>query len=113
LEGVPADLAARITQELTVPTIGIGAGPDCSGQVLVFHDILGLIPGPAPKFVRSYLDGFNLMKDAIATWAGDVQEGAFPGPAESYMLPDAARAILGQWRSSSRSAIQGGENQAS
>ena len=113
LEGVPADLAARITEELTVPTIGIGAGPNCSGQVLVFHDLLGLIPGPAPKFVRSYLDGFTLMKDAISNWVSDIQDGAFPGPAESYMLPDAARAILAQWRSSSRSAIQGGENQAS
>lgn len=113
LEGIPADLAARVTEELAVPTIGIGAGPNCSGQVLVFHDLLGMIPGSAPKFVRSYLDGFTLMKDAIASWIGDIQDGAFPGPAESYMLPDAARAILGQWRSSSRSAIQGGENQAS
>lgn len=113
LEGVPADLAARITEELTVPTIGIGAGPHCSGQVLVFHDLLGLIPGRPPKFVRSYLDGFGIMTDAISNWIKDIQDGAFPGPAESYMLPDAARAILGQWRSPSRSAIQGGEDQAS
>ena len=113
LEGVPADLAALITEELTVPTIGIGAGPHCSGQVLVFHDLLGMIPGPAPKFVRSYLDGFGLMTDAISRWSKDIQEGTFPAPAESYMLPDAARAILGQWRSSFRSVIQGGGNQAS
>jgi 3-methyl-2-oxobutanoate hydroxymethyltransferase len=113
LEGVPADLAARITSELSVPTIGIGAGPQCSGQVLVFHDLLGLIPEPAPKFVRSYLDGFGLMTEAISNWMKDIHEGTFPSPAESYMLPDAARAILGQWRSSSRSGIQGEENQAS
>jgi 3-methyl-2-oxobutanoate hydroxymethyltransferase len=111
LEGVPADLAARITEELTVPTIGIGAGPHCSGQVLVFHDLLGLIPGPAPKFVRSYLDGFGLMTEAISNWAKDIQEGAFPSAAESYMLPEAARTTLGQWRSPS--GILGGRNQAS
>ena len=99
LEGVPADLAARITQELSVPTIGIGAGPHCSGQVLVFHDLLGLLPERSPKFVRTYLDGYGLMTEAISSWIKDIQNGAFPGPAESYMLPDAARAILGQWRS--------------
>jgi 3-methyl-2-oxobutanoate hydroxymethyltransferase len=111
LEGVPADLAARITKELTVPTIGIGAGPHCSGQVLVFHDLLGLLPDPAPKFVRNYLDGFGLMTDAISNWIKDIQEGTFPGAPESYMLPDAARATLGQWRSPSD--ILGGGNQAS
>lgn len=113
LEGVPADLAARITEELTVPTIGIGAGPRCSGQVLVFHDLLGLIPGRPPKFVRSYLDGYGLMTEAISSWIKDIQEGAFPGPGESYMLPDAARAVLGQWRTPSRSSIQAGDIQAS
>jgi 3-methyl-2-oxobutanoate hydroxymethyltransferase len=111
LEGIPADLAARITAELTVPTIGIGAGPHCSGQVLVFHDLLGLIPGPAPKFVRSYLDGFGLMTEAISNWINDIQDGAFPGAPESYMLPDAARATLGQWQSPSD--ILGGGSQAS
>ena len=111
LEGVPAELAARITKELIVPTIGIGAGPHCSGQVLVFHDLLGLIPEPAPKFVRSYLDGFGLMTEAISNWIKDIQDGAFPGAAESYMLPEAARATLGQWRSPS--GILDGGNQAS
>jgi 3-methyl-2-oxobutanoate hydroxymethyltransferase len=111
LEGVPADLAARITEELSVPTIGIGAGPHCSGQVLVFHDLLGLIPGPAPKFVRSYLDGFGLMTEAISSWIKDIQDGAFPAAPESYMLPDAARATLGQWHSPSD--ILGGGSQAS
>jgi len=111
LEGVPADLAARITEELAIPTIGIGAGPHCSGQVLVFHDLLGLIPGPSPKFVRSYLDGFGLMTEAISSWIKDIQDGAFPGAPESYMLPDAARATLGQWHSPSD--ILGGGSQAS
>ena len=111
LEGVPAELAARITKELIVPTIGIGAGPHCSGQVLVFHDLLGLISDPAPKFVRSYLDGFGLMTEAISTWIKDIQDGAFPGAAESYMLPETARATLGQWRSPS--GILDGGNQAS
>ncbi len=101
LEGVPADLGARITRELTVPTIGIGAGPHCSGQVLVFHDLLGLIPGPAPRFVRSYLDGFGLMTEAISNWAKDIQDGTFPSASESYMLPEAAQATLDQWRPSS------------
>ena len=109
LEGVPADLATRITEELTVPTIGIGAGPHCSGQVLVFHDLLGLIPGQPPKFVRSYLDGFGEMTAAISKWIKDIQDGAFPSPAESYMLPDAARSILGQWQSPSQSITQDGK----
>lgn len=111
LEGVPAELAARITKELTVPTIGIGAGPHCSGQVLVFHDLLGLIPGSAPKFVRSYLDGFGLMTDAISNWIKDIQDGAFPATTESYMLPEAARATLGQWQPPP--GILDGGNQAS
>jgi 3-methyl-2-oxobutanoate hydroxymethyltransferase len=111
LEGVPADLAARITEELTVPTIGIGAGPHCSGQVLVFHDLLGLLPDPAPKFVRSYLDGFGLMTEAISNWSKNIQEGTFPSAAESYMLPEAARTTLGQWRPPS--GILGGGHQAS
>ena len=59
LEGIPAELAARITQSLGIPTIGIGAGPDCSGQVLVLHDVLGLTQGHRPKFVRTYVDGFH------------------------------------------------------
>jgi 3-methyl-2-oxobutanoate hydroxymethyltransferase len=98
LEGVPADLASRVTEELEVPTIGIGAGSRCSGQVLVFHDLLGMLPGNAPKFVRKYLNGFELMTNAIAAWAQDVRDEAFPAAAESYMLPEAARAVLDDWR---------------
>lgn len=99
LEGIPAELAQRVTEQLEVPTIGIGAGPHCSGQVLVFHDLLGLLPGTSPKFVRTYLEGRDLMVQAIQTWAADIQVGAFPSPKESYMLPDAARKCLDAWRS--------------
>jgi len=98
MEGVPADLAARVTEELDVPTIGIGAGSRCSGQVLVFHDLLGLIPGSTPKFVRKYLNGFEVVTSAIASWAQDVRDEAFPAEAESYMLPETARRVIEDWR---------------
>jgi 3-methyl-2-oxobutanoate hydroxymethyltransferase len=97
LEGIPFELAARVTEELTIPTIGIGAGPHCDGQVLVIHDILGLVPGESPKFVRKYLEGFDLLTDAVARWAQDVQEGSFPAGQESYILPEAARRQLNEW----------------
>ena len=87
LEGIPAELAARVTESLSIPTIGIGAGPHCSGQVLVLHDILGLSRGPKPKFVRSYVDGFEVLQSALTQWAEDVRHGAFPAAAESYTLP--------------------------
>ena len=67
LEGIPAELAARITHTLSIPTIGIGAGPHCSGQVLVLHDVLGLTQGHRPKFVRTYVDGFDLLQQALPT----------------------------------------------
>ena len=100
LEGVPAELAARITDELTVPTIGIGAGLACSGQVLVFHDVLGLAEAPPAKFVRKYMNGFDELRQALAAWGEDVRGGRFPGPQESYMLPEAARLMLNNWRPS-------------
>lgn len=98
LEGIPAELAARMTEALEIPTIGIGAGAGCSGQVLVLHDVLGLIPGEGPRFVRKYVDGFDLLTEALSRWAQDVREGVFPSSAESYMLPEAARKLLGAWR---------------
>ena len=98
LEGIPAELAARVTEVLTVPTIGIGAGPDCSGQVLVFHDILGLSDQPSAKFVRQYMNGFEDLCEALGRWGEDVRAGRFPGPQESYMLPEAAREMLRDWR---------------
>ena len=98
LEGIPADLAARVTETLHIPTLGIGAGIHCSGQVLVFHDLLGLLPGRPAKFVRKYLDGFELMKAATQRWAGDVRSGAFPGVAESYKLPEEIRQAVASWQ---------------
>src|SRR3954451_14450301 len=98
LEGIPSEVAARMTQALRIPTIGIGAGPHCSGQVLVFHDVLGLARGHKAKFVRTYVDGYGVLQDALARWAQDVRSGAFPGPAESYALPEAARGALDGWR---------------
>ena len=84
LEGIPADLAAQVTETVQIPTIGIGAGPRCSGQVLVFHDVLGLLPGSSPKFVRRYAQGFEELRNALGRWAGDVREGGFPDDQESY-----------------------------
>jgi 3-methyl-2-oxobutanoate hydroxymethyltransferase len=98
LEGVPSELAARATESLDIPTIGIGGGPHCSGQVLVFHDILGLTEGPKPKFVRTYLNGAGLIRDALGNWAADVRAGSFPSPTESYTLPRDIAADVAAWR---------------
>ena len=87
LEGVPDVVAARVTEEIDVPTIGIGAGPACDGQVLVFHDLLGLRRGTPPKFVRQYADLASVATEAVAAWAADVRSGAFPADAETYHLP--------------------------
>lgn len=97
LEGIPAELAARATESLTIPTIGIGAGPGCSGQVLVFHDVLGLTEGHRPKFVRAYADGFQLLQEALSRWAADVRNGAFPAPQESYRLPEGLGDAIAHW----------------
>jgi 3-methyl-2-oxobutanoate hydroxymethyltransferase len=95
IEGVPDQVAAMITREVDVPTIGIGAGPDCDGQVLVFHDVLGLEDRVRPKFVRRYA---NLGADATAAltrYVDDVRAGSFPSAAESYHLTDAQADALG------------------
>jgi 3-methyl-2-oxobutanoate hydroxymethyltransferase len=83
VEGVPEKVGAAITEALPVPTIGIGAGPDCDGQVLVFHDLLGFNPR-VPKFVRTYADLGAAATAAVAAYAADVRSGAFPADAESY-----------------------------
>ncbi|MGB7191003.1 MAG: 3-methyl-2-oxobutanoate hydroxymethyltransferase [Acidobacteriaceae bacterium] len=90
LEGIPREVAARITSEVSVPTIGIGAGPDCDGQILVFHDLVNLTFSPPAKFVRQYGDAAALFRSAIEAYARDVEERAFPSEAESYHLPSAA-----------------------
>lgn len=95
LEGIPADLARIITADVPVPTIGIGAGPHCDGQVLVIHDLLGLTDGHVPKFVRRYADLASLAVDAVSRYAADVRSGAFPSAEESYKLPADVAALLG------------------
>jgi 3-methyl-2-oxobutanoate hydroxymethyltransferase len=94
LEGVPREVAAAITAELPIPTIGIGAGPDCDGQILVFHDMVGLTFAPAAKFVRRYADAGALIRTAIEQYRDDVEHRAFPSDEESYHLPEAARRAL-------------------
>ena len=86
LEGVPREVAARITAELTIPTIGIGAGPDCDGQILVLHDLLNLAFTPASKFVRRYADAATLVRNAVDEYRKDVETRSFPSDAESYHL---------------------------
>jgi 3-methyl-2-oxobutanoate hydroxymethyltransferase len=84
LEGVPDVLADRVTAEVSVPTIGIGAGGGCDGQVLVLHDLLGMSKRSAPKFVRRYADLGTIVTTAVSQYAADVRAGAFPSDAESY-----------------------------
>ncbi len=84
LEGVPAELAAEVTRCVPVPTIGIGAGGSCDGQVLVFHDIVGWSGPRVPRFVRRYADLEVRAAEALATWAGDVRSGRFPSEQEAY-----------------------------
>lgn len=98
LECVPREVARLVTAEVAVPTIGIGAGPDCDGQVLVIHDLLGLEDRPLPKFVRRYATAKADAVAAVGAYAADVRAGAFPSDAESYHLPDEVAATLGAER---------------
>jgi 3-methyl-2-oxobutanoate hydroxymethyltransferase len=84
LECVPSGLAAEVTQRLSIPTIGIGAGADCTGQVLVYHDLLGMEERIAPRFVRRYAEVGKLSREAIARFADDVRASRFPAPEETY-----------------------------
>jgi len=94
LEGVPREVAAAITAELSIPTIGIGAGPDCDGQILVFHDLVNLTFVPPAKFVRRYADAGALIRSAIEHYREDVEHRAFPSDEESYHLSlDVRRAV--------------------
>jgi len=96
LEGVPREVAAEITAELPVPTIGIGAGPDCDGQILVFHDLVNLTFAPPAKFVRRYGDAAALFRNAVEHYREDVEQRAFPSDAESYHLAESARNSLAE-----------------
>jgi len=84
LEAIPRELATEITRAVRIPTIGIGAGPDCDGQVLVLHDMLGLTFQEAPKFVRRYANVGEMISSAVREYCADVQSGSFPTDAESY-----------------------------
>ena len=84
IEGVPDVVGAAVTEAVTVPTIGIGAGPSCDGQVLVFHDLLGLGSATPPRFVRRYAEIGRIATEAVAAFADDVRQGTFPNEAESY-----------------------------
>ncbi|CAB4892724.1 MAG: 3-methyl-2-oxobutanoate hydroxymethyltransferase [Actinobacteria bacterium] len=84
LEVVPSTLAAKVSEVLTIPTIGIGAGPGTDAQVIVWQDLLGLTPDPAPKFVRRYADLRSVMSDAVRAWTEDVSNGTYPTQEQSY-----------------------------
>ena len=94
LEAVPAPVAARITAELSIPTIGIGAGPDCDGQVLVYHDLLGLTEGHLPRFVKRYANLSREIRDALEAYASEVRSGAFPGEEHTYAMPEEELALF-------------------
>ncbi len=94
LEGIPREVAAMITAEVSAPTIGIGAGPECDGQVLVFHDILNLTFGTPAKFVRRYGDAAALITNAVRAFQADVRSHEYPADQESYHLPKETKAGL-------------------
>jgi 3-methyl-2-oxobutanoate hydroxymethyltransferase len=95
LEGVPDALAERVTAEIDIPTIGIGAGPNCDGQVIVVHDLLGLSGNAAPRFVRRYAELGSAASQAVKCWAADVRGGRFPSEEESYHASAELREALG------------------
>ncbi|HEY8315650.1 MAG TPA: 3-methyl-2-oxobutanoate hydroxymethyltransferase, partial [Gaiellaceae bacterium] len=92
LEAVPATVARTVTKALGVPTIGIGAGPDTDGQVLVWHDMLGYYEGHAPRFVKRYAEIGDAIVDALGRYAEDVRSGAFPEEQHTYAMPEEERA---------------------
>ncbi|MGA8271026.1 MAG: 3-methyl-2-oxobutanoate hydroxymethyltransferase [Candidatus Sulfotelmatobacter sp.] len=94
LEGIPREVAAMITAEVSTPTIGIGAGPECDGQVLVFHDLMNLTFGPPAKFVRRYGDAAALIANAVREFRADVKSRQYPSDSESYHLPRETKAAL-------------------
>ncbi len=94
LEAVPAPLARRVTERLAIPTIGIGAGADCDGQILVYHDLLGLYERFTPRFVKQYAKLAPVIREAVAAYADEVRSGAFPGPEHSFGMPEEEAARL-------------------
>jgi 3-methyl-2-oxobutanoate hydroxymethyltransferase len=115
LEGIPAEVAALVTDAIDVPTIGIGAGAHCDGQVLVHHDLLGLSEGPAPRFVRRYADLGAAAVEALARFAADVRSGGYPAPEESYHLSAQEAEALEETlaiQTRGRDELRGGEDGA-
>ena len=96
LEGVPRELAKLITEDLRIPTIGIGAGPDCDGQILVLHDMMSMTFAAPAKFVRRYADVSGLMRDALSAYRHDVEARTFPSDSESYHLPRVTRELIAE-----------------
>ena len=94
LEAVPSPVAARITEALDIPTIGIGAGPDCDGQVLVWHDLLGLYEGHAPRFVKQYADLAPTIGAAVEQYASEVRDGTFPEEQHTYSMTEEELALF-------------------
>ena len=94
LEAVPSPVAARITEAVSVPTIGIGAGPSCDGQVLVYHDLLGLSEGHLPRFVKRYANLSREIRDALEAYAADVRSGTFPSAEYAYEMDEEERAAF-------------------
>jgi len=87
LEAVPAEIAEKVAEEIPVPVIGIGAGAGCDGQVLVFHDLVGLYQGQPPKFAKQYVNVADAVSEAAQTFKTEVEEGAFPASEHSFFLP--------------------------
>jgi 3-methyl-2-oxobutanoate hydroxymethyltransferase len=94
LEGIPSELASRITAELAIPTIGIGAGAECDGQVLVWHDLLGLYAGRTARFVKRYANVGETVRAALAEYGADVREHRFPEEQHSYAMPEEELALF-------------------
>ncbi|BCG04178.1 hypothetical protein PPGU19_087460 (plasmid) [Paraburkholderia sp. PGU19] len=86
MEAIPAALAAEVTRRLTIPTIGIGAGPECSGQVLVLHDVLGVFPGRKAKFVKNFMEGQTSIDAAVRLYVQEVKSGAFPAVEHTFAV---------------------------
>ena len=87
LEAIPPEVAERVTEALSIPTIGIGAGAHCDGQVLVYHDVIGLTEGIRPRFVRQYAAAGDDIRRALSAYSTDVKSGAYPGPEHAYTMP--------------------------
>jgi 3-methyl-2-oxobutanoate hydroxymethyltransferase len=103
LEAVPAAIASRVTEALQVPTIGIGAGAGCDGQVLVWHDLLGLYEGKAPRFVKRYADLADQAKHALEAYVEDVREGRFPEEQHTYAIPEEELEAFERWLAAQQS----------